>query len=88
MATIHSPQCQGRSLPVGELALAIPDFTHKSRLTAKRRAAIEECIERLIAILDTLDPDCDLEPETDFCLAGDDGCGAFWRDGELYWGRD
>lgn len=51
------------------------------------REAIEGEIERLIALLDTVDGDPDLEPEDDRCLAGDDGCGAL-RDftGNLVWG--
>lgn len=39
------------------------------------RAAIEDEIERLIALLDGADGDPDIEPEDDYCIAGDDGCG-------------
>jgi hypothetical protein len=52
------------------------------------RGAIADEIERLIAILDTVDGDPDLEPEHDMCLAGDDGCG-FHQCGALVgWGND
>lgn len=50
------------------------------------RSEIENEIERLIGLLDTIDPDPDLEPETDVCLAGDDGCGAHYRQGHRHWG--
>ncbi len=50
------------------------------------RQAIEGAIETLIALLDAIDGDPDLEPETDMCSAGDDGCGPVWRMGELHWG--
>jgi hypothetical protein len=57
-------------------------------LSAFDRAAIEAKIEELIALLDDLDGDADLEPEQDMCAAGDDGCG-FHRAGERRgWGAD
>ena len=28
------------------------------------------------------------DPETDFCQAGDDGCGPFWHAGHLHWGSE
>jgi hypothetical protein len=52
---------------------------------ATRRSVADE-IERLIALLDFFDGDPDLEPETDFCTAGDDGCGQFVINGRSAWG--
>lgn len=45
------------------------------KLTPSHRAAIEDQIEALIALLDGFDGDPDLEPEHDRCGAADDGCG-------------
>lgn len=56
------------------------------------RTTIASAVEVLIAVLDTMDGDPDfeeepdLEPEDDRCEAGDDGCGAFVRHGQVYWG--
>jgi hypothetical protein len=61
------------------------DFLLRAALRLPR-PAIERLAESLIDGLDRLDGDADLEPETDFCLAGDDGCGPTWRDGRRYWG--
>lgn len=58
----------------------------RPRVAAFDRAAIEATIEELIAMLDEIDGDPDLEPEEDMCVAGDDGCGfhrAGWWSG---WG--
>ena len=60
------------------------DFVQILEVTPATRHALENAIERLVALLDTLDPDPDLEPDTDDepSLAGgsvgDDG-----RDREL-----
>lgn len=70
----------GRLPPAGALALAAEPAVAFAggRLQIVQlvdRDVIEQEIERLIALLDHIDGDRDLEPETDFCLAGDDGCG-------------
>lgn len=52
------------------------------------RPEIERLAEGLIAGLDALDGDPDLEPEQDRCLAGDDGCAPVWRNGRRVWGSD
>ena len=59
-----------------------------AKFSLSNRAEIEAEIERLIGLLDTADGDCDLEPEHDFCLAGDDGCAEIWRNGERLWGAE
>ena len=47
-----------------------------ARFALSNRTEIENEIERLIAMLDAADaPSEDLEPELDYCLAGDDDCG-------------
>jgi hypothetical protein len=51
-----------------------------------QRPEIERLTEGLIAGLDVIDGDPDLEPEQDQCLAGDDGCAAVWRMGQKFWG--
>ena len=56
------------------------------RLTAECRQAIGDEIERLLALLDIIDGDCDLEPEDDMCAAGDDGCGYFSCGSVSGWG--
>lgn len=56
------------------------------KLTRQHRAAIEDQIEALIAMLDALDGDPDLEPEDDVCAARDDGCGPFYVQGRRLWG--
>ena len=57
------------------------------KLTTAHRAAIEDQVETLLALLDAMDGDCDLEPEHDRCEAGDDGCGALYNhQGVRVWG--
>lgn len=55
-------------------------------LAYNTRAAIEDEIERLIALLDTFDGDTDLEAEHDVDDAHDDGCGSFYAQGRRLWG--
>jgi hypothetical protein len=43
-----------------------------SGVPSETRAAIEKAIESLIAVLDAMDGDPDLEPEEDRCAAYDD----------------
>lgn len=57
------------------------------RIGYEDRKAIEEEVERLLTVLDDLDGDPDLEPETDLCTAGDDGCGEFYLNGPR-WGSE
>lgn len=63
---------------------------HKARVAKARRSlarldrdALEAIAEAAIAMLDEM-----TDPDADCCLAGDDGCGAFWA-GEhfgMQWG--
>jgi hypothetical protein len=74
MATRLHPGDGARIIPFDQLApmlRAIPSLP---------RPVLARLTEKLIERLDELDGDCDLEPEDDRCLAGDDGCG-FYRDG-------
>lgn len=60
----------GQPLPTALLAQAVPMLT---------RDELVALAERLIERLDMLEPDPDLEPETDYCTAGDDrGTGDPW----------
>lgn len=52
------------------------------------RKAIESQIEALLWLLDEMDGDPDVEEEEDVCAAHDDGCGAVWINGQLYWGSE
>jgi len=45
-----------------------------------------ERMDGLLAGLDALDGDPDLEAEQNFCLAGDDGCSPTWRMDRKLWG--
>lgn len=58
------------------------------RFVGACRAAIEQEIEILIELLDTIDGDPDLEEDSgDMCEAGDDGCGFFKGGmGRVGWG--
>ena len=60
----------GQPLPTALLAQAVPMLT---------RDELAALAEQLIDRLDLLEPDPDLEPETDYCTAGDDrGTGDPW----------
>lgn len=50
------------------------------------RKAISDQIETLIGLLDAMDGDFDLEPEEDYCVAGDDGCAPLILNGRTHWG--
>jgi hypothetical protein len=63
------------------------DFLLRAALRLPR-SSIEMLTEGLIAGLDAIDGDTDLEPEEDHCLAGDDGCAHMWRGGQRHWGSD
>lgn len=74
----------GQPLPTALLAQAVPMLT---------RHELEALTERLIDALDSIDiPTEELEPESDYCLAGDDrGSGDKWgtsgisEDDEMSW---
>lgn len=53
----------GQPLPTALLAQAVPMLT---------RHELAALTERLIDALDVMEPDPDLEPENDYCTAGDD----------------
>lgn len=58
------------------------------RISPRDREAIENEIERLLAVLDDLDGDPDLEPEQDVDGAHDDGCGPVYINGHKHWGAE
>jgi hypothetical protein len=49
-------------------------------MTRRQRSAVEATIERLIALLDAADGDCDREPEIDFEHDGseEEGAALIW----------
>lgn len=57
-----------------------------AQFALKNRHAIAAEIERLIELLDLADGDCDLEPEDDYCSAGDDGGGIRMTASGPMWG--
>lgn len=58
--------------PSDRLLNALEDVTAFGTLPAYRRRQIERTIDALIAYLDAMDADPDLEPEEDRCTAEDD----------------
>ena len=54
-------------------------------ITPATRRGIEDAIERLIALLDTLDPDVDLEPDSDDEPNGDDEPSLGWFEHGAQW---
>lgn len=58
------------------------------KLSTAHRSAIENQIEILLALLDQMDGDLDLEPEEDVCSAHDDGCGVVTLNGHRRWGSE
>lgn len=53
----------------------------KKALKRLDKDALEIVAEAVIALLDEMS-----DPDEDCCLAGDDGCGVFYRDGIPLWG--
>ena len=58
------------------------------QISYEDRKAIEEEVERLLAVLDDLDGDPDLEPEQDVDGGHDDGCGPVYIQGREVWGSE
>ena len=77
MATRPSNGGGAAALPLDLIAQALPKLS---------RHELEAVTERLIDWLNTLDPDPELEPEEDRCVAGDDGCAPVILHGRTYWG--
>ncbi len=68
-----------RQLPLGLLSQSLPMLS---------RHELEDVVERLIDELDRRDTDPDLEPEDDYCAAGDDGCAPVFLQGRVWWGSE